>query len=953
MFSKSFILFLPLLSLTILDPSLSQIKNIQLTSNTYTQSEPYIAIHPTNPHYSLAVWKDFYNSQTQQAGCAFTNDGWNTFTTTILNNLIPNYPYGSDPSAALDNHGNVFYCGIFEGPNYPWNLFVARRTLTNSTWAYTQLTNYTELTFADRPMIIVDNTGGQYDGRVYVCWTGSEGQGILLKYSLDGGQSFPDSNLKYILSPVGTGCDAYEASLAIDPTGGVYVVYSDQPYIYVAKCTDVTTQNFSQTQTPVTSNLVHCASPITIGSYRAGYFPKMIVTAGVSNVKIHVVYSNEVTSNVFKVHYASSSDGGFSWSDQLIGNFSSSSSEFEPSITSNQSGRISIAYYHCDDPSDTQLVDYYINESIDNGQTFTKPVRITTAQSNAKYGDASTSDYAGLAGSNGIDYAVWCDTRFATQNISNNSDIYLAKLTTLSSSVSANWNLISVPIIPDSFAKSAIWPTSSSPAWTYQDSIYISKDPDTNGVGYWLRFPQGINVSYIGSSITSDTVRIDSGWNMIGSLSFSLPKNKINSSVNGMILSNYFGYTYGSGYYPVDTLYPGYGYWVDVNQRGFLVLDTSNAQGSGSGNGVNPPCPPFAPSIPIPASPQSGTTGVSTSPTLSWNATTCATKYHLQVSSNSFFSPLIVDDSTITGTSRQVSGLSYWTEYYWRLSSINGYGSSDWSSIWYFVTMSNNPPPPCQCCANMLTDLDQLSVGDASGNSQRLYVVHGARQLNLGFTNYGLPPETPRGLFGARFGSGRFIESIPADSQSRVSLPIKVKDVTFPITIKWKLKNENALRYWLTLPGTQGRNKVALNGQTGNTTVSGTDNGVLILNVQPMMIQPCPPQQGTVERSGDIDEKKDIPTETKLFPNYPNPFNNSTTFTYQLSTPGIVQMKVYNLLGEEIAILVDNESKDAGYYSATWNADKMASGIYYVRMIITDRTDKQVYQNVNKLILLK
>jgi len=85
----------------------------------------------------------------------------------------------------------------------------------------------------------------------------------------------------------------------------------------------------------------------------------------------------------------------------------------------------------------------------------------------------------------------------------------------------------------------------------------------------------------------------------------------------------------------------------------------------------------------------------------------------------------------------------------------------------------------------------------------------------------------------------------------------------------------------------------------------------------------------------DVDNKTIavIPLEYKLNQNYPNPFNPSTKINYELKNAGYVSLKIYDLLGREIAELV-NETKDAGRYSIDFNASKhmMASGIYFYRI---------------------
>ncbi len=69
----------------------------------------------------------------------------------------------------------------------------------------------------------------------------------------------------------------------------------------------------------------------------------------------------------------------------------------------------------------------------------------------------------------------------------------------------------------------------------------------------------------------------------------------------------------------------------------------------------------------------------------------------------------------------------------------------------------------------------------------------------------------------------------------------------------------------------------------------------------------------------------------KLEQNYPNPFNPTTFINYQLATPGFVKITIYNMLGMEIAKLV-NEEKPAGEYEIDFNSNGLTSGIYFYRL---------------------
>ncbi|MDH4071037.1 MAG: T9SS type A sorting domain-containing protein [Ignavibacteria bacterium] len=74
-------------------------------------------------------------------------------------------------------------------------------------------------------------------------------------------------------------------------------------------------------------------------------------------------------------------------------------------------------------------------------------------------------------------------------------------------------------------------------------------------------------------------------------------------------------------------------------------------------------------------------------------------------------------------------------------------------------------------------------------------------------------------------------------------------------------------------------------------------------------------------------ENGSIPQETTLRGNYPNPFNPSTTISYALSQNGFVSLKVYNMLGQVVASLVD-QNQAAGSHTVTFNASNLPSGIY-------------------------
>jgi hypothetical protein len=87
-------------------------------------------------------------------------------------------------------------------------------------------------------------------------------------------------------------------------------------------------------------------------------------------------------------------------------------------------------------------------------------------------------------------------------------------------------------------------------------------------------------------------------------------------------------------------------------------------------------------------------------------------------------------------------------------------------------------------------------------------------------------------------------------------------------------------------------------------------------------------QQSTLT---DVEDEKTIPTVFKLEQNFPNPFNPSTKIKFAVPERSNVLIKIYDILGSEVATLV-NEEMDAGWYENDFNAAGSSSGVYLFRM---------------------
>lgn len=95
-----------------------------------------------------------------------------------------------------------------------------------------------------------------------------------------------------------------------------------------------------------------------------------------------------------------------------------------------------------------------------------------------------------------------------------------------------------------------------------------------------------------------------------------------------------------------------------------------------------------------------------------------------------------------------------------------------------------------------------------------------------------------------------------------------------------------------------------------------------------------------------VEDVSDLPTSFSLSNNYPNPFNPETIINYSIPSAAKVSLVVYDILGKEVATLV-NDVKSAGHYSAIFNANNLASGVYFYRLNAGD------FSSIKKMVLLK
>ena len=139
-----------------------------------------------------------------------------------------------------------------------------------------------------------------------------------------------------------------------------------------------------------------------------------------------------------------------------------------------------------------------------------------------------------------------------------------------------------------------------------------------------------------------------------------------------------------------------------------------------------------------------------------------------------------------------------------------------------------------------------------------------------------------------------------------------------------------------------------------NAVISDGNNGAIVIWADDEPLNGIFAQQ--ISKNGNLGEvltsvnddnyNNTNPNSFKLFQNYPNPFNPSTKINYSVKEVGLVKIKVYDILGSEVATLV-NETKKAGNFAVEFNAANLPSGVYIYTLQVNDFTSSK------KMLLMK
>ncbi len=362
------------------------------------------------------------------------------------------------------------------------------------------------------------------------------------------------------------------------------------------------------------------------------------------------------------------------------------------------------------------------------------------------------------------------------------------------------------------------------------------------------------------------------------------------------------------------------------------------------------------PSTPQLSTPADGFLGTVRTPELSWQASDRAESYRVQMATSSNFGSPLTDQTTSDTDFNFGSALDYFTTYYWRVRASNQAGNSDWSDTWAFTTTIATPqltsPADGEDALPRRPQLDWTSVPNAD-----VYVLQVSEKPGLsnpvidevpsstGFrpgsplqylTTYHWRVKARNASTGIESGwsSVRSFETViePPEEVNPAGPEQMAYQVHLNPVLHWH-PSARAAEYVVQLSSDGDFSQPEVTGSVSDTAY--TVNSQLDYATTYRWRIRASNEGGTSEWS----EPKSFTTivdETEITLNYPNPFRDATTIRYQLAMETDVRLEVFDTIGQQVKLLVD-ESQEPRVYEYGFDGGELASGVYIVRLV-TDNT---------------
>lgn len=260
---------------------------------------------------------------------------------------------------------------------------------------------------------------------------------------------------------------------------------------------------------------------------------------------------------------------------------------------------------------------------------------------------------------------------------------------------------------------------------------------------------------------------------------------------------------------------------------------------------------------------------VAISMALHWNKADSASFYRLQVASDTLFASLVVDADSIFSTSKEITGLTHATTYWWRVQAKTHGGTSAFSPRWGFTTIVTLPVPP------ELSSPEDNAINQPTTVALSWNAVAGAQ------------------VYHAQAASDSLFSSVVADADSLDETSFMLGGLSLNTGYFWRVRAKN---------------------EAGPGPFSEIRRFRTVLTTSVEVIA------------------EDVPRVFALSQNYPNPFNPVTRIEFSLPEAGRVSLRVFDAIGRQVAVLFDDEGEAGRRYRATFNGAQLPSGMYFARL---------------------
>jgi len=375
----------------------------------------------------------------------------------------------------------------------------------------------------------------------------------------------------------------------------------------------------------------------------------------------------------------------------------------------------------------------------------------------------------------------------------------------------------------------------------------------------------------------------------------------------------------------------------------------------------------FSTALPVPvlSDPPNGASIATLTPTLRWRSVQWATAYRLQVSSDSTFAGgFVVNEWNSGDTLRVLPALNEATTYFWRVAARTSDVTGSFSGQWRFSTYQMLVAPTALQPSNGATGLSTIEVFKwtrvQGAITYRLQVATDSTFAGGFVKNDSTIVDTVRTVVGlargtryywrvqARLASGYTPFSPVWWFQTVYQLPGQPLLVspsggahiaTDSASFVWTSVQPGVTRYWLEV----GLDSLFAFSLVDSTVVDTTSKVDIMVRSKWYWWRVRGGNAGGwgpfsavqvfyADEVTGLRRENDLPTQLSLDQNFPNPFNPSTRIRFALPAEKQVRIEVYSVLGERTATLV-NDRLPAGVYTVEVDGTRMASGVYYYRLV--------------------